>query len=206
MAKVGFGDSSSIARRTKPTCTGTARLFALPLLVAFGFACGSNAAGDGPGTPAAGASALPQAGASSGGAGSGGSAGSSPSVAGSGGASAGAAPAGGGAEVGGSSGASGATGLGGLGGATAGSGGATAGSGGASAGAVGTWKNPILPGYNADPQIAMFGGKFYIYPTTDGFANWLGTNFHAWSSPDLVKWTDEGVVLDLGPGVSWADD
>jgi large repetitive protein len=68
------------------------------------------------------------------------------------------------------------------------------------------WKNPILPGYNADPQIAMFGGKFYIYPTTDGFANWLGTNFHAWSSPDLVKWTDEGVVLDLGPGVSWADD
>ena len=60
------------------------------------------------------------------------------------------------------------------------------------------WKNPILPGYNADPQIAMFGGKFYIYPTTDGFANWLGANFHAWSSPDLVKWTDEGVVLDPG--------
>ena len=201
MVTFGFGESSSIAPRNKPTRTGTARLFALPLLVAFGFACGSNAAGDGPATPAAGASSLPQAGASTG-AGSGGSAGSSPSVAGSGGASAGAAPAGGGAEVGGSSGASGAIGLGGLGGL----GGGTAGSGGASAGAIGTWKNPILPGYNADPQIAMFGGKFYIYPTTDGFANWLGTNFHAWSSPDLVKWTDEGVVLDLGPGVSWADD
>jgi beta-xylosidase len=74
------------------------------------------------------------------------------------------------------------------------------------ANALGTWKNPILPGYNADPQIAMFGGKFYIYPTTDGFANWLGTKFHAWSSPDLAAWTDEGIVLDLGPGVRWADD
>jgi hypothetical protein len=51
MAKGGFGDSSSIVRRTKPTRTGTARLFALPLLVAFGFACCSNTAGEVPGLP-----------------------------------------------------------------------------------------------------------------------------------------------------------
>jgi beta-xylosidase len=82
---------------------------------------------------------------------------------------------------------------------------ASAGAGGATV-TVGTPKNPILPGYNADPQIAMFGGKFYIYPTTDGFANWLSTQFHAFSSPDLVTWKDEGVVLDLGSGVSWATD
>jgi beta-xylosidase len=101
------------------------------------------------------------------------------------------------ADVGGSSGVA-------RGGGPTGAGGAAAGS--AGMGALGAWKNPILRGYNADPQIAMFAGKFYIYPTTDGFANWLGTKFHAWSSPDLANWTDEGVVLDLGPDVSWADD
>jgi len=72
--------------------------------------------------------------------------------------------------------------------------------------AVGTPKNPVLAGLYADPQIATFGGKFYIYPTTDGVANWLGTQFHAFSSADLVTWKDEGVILDLGPDVSWADD
>jgi beta-xylosidase len=72
--------------------------------------------------------------------------------------------------------------------------------------AIGTPKNPVLAGLYADPQIATFGGKFYIYPTTDGFANWLGTQFHAFSSADLVTWKDEGVILDLGPDVSWADD
>ena len=72
--------------------------------------------------------------------------------------------------------------------------------------AVGTPKNPVLPGYNADPQIAQFGGKFYIYPTTDGYDNWLSTQFHAFSSADLVTWKDEGVILDLGADVSWADD
>ena len=73
-------------------------------------------------------------------------------------------------------------------------------------GQVGIPRNPVLKGYNADPQIAAFDGKFYIYPTTDGFANWLGTKFHAFTSTDLVSWNDAGVVLDLGPGVSWADD
>ncbi|MFI1505481.1 family 43 glycosylhydrolase [Streptomyces sp. NPDC020597] len=66
-------------------------------------------------------------------------------------------------------------------------------------------KSPVLPGLNADPNIVRFGDTFYIYPTTDGFEGWSGTQFKAYSSTDLVHWTDHGVILDLGPDVSWAD-
>lgn len=62
--------------------------------------------------------------------------------------------------------------------------------------------NPTLPGYNADPKIAFFDGKYYIYPTTDGIASWGSTSFKAYSSTDLINWTDEGVILDLAD-VSW---
>jgi beta-xylosidase len=67
-------------------------------------------------------------------------------------------------------------------------------------------KSPVLPGFTADPNITVFGDTFWIYPTTDGFASWSGTQFHAFSSTDLVHWTDHGVILDLGPDVTWADD
>ncbi|PWK31199.1 family 43 glycosylhydrolase [Actinoplanes xinjiangensis] len=67
-------------------------------------------------------------------------------------------------------------------------------------------KSPIIPGLNADPNISVFGDTFWIHATTDGFAGWSGTRFKAWSSKDLVNWTDHGVILDLGPDVSWADD
>ncbi|WP_037673483.1 family 43 glycosylhydrolase [Streptomyces griseus] len=66
-------------------------------------------------------------------------------------------------------------------------------------------KSPVLPGLNADPNIVRFGDTFYIYPTTDGFEGWSGTQFKAYSSTDLVHWKDHGVILDLGPDVSWAD-
>jgi hypothetical protein len=66
-------------------------------------------------------------------------------------------------------------------------------------------KSPVLPGLNADPNIVRFGDTFYMYPTTDGFDGWSGTLFKAYSSTDLVHWTDHGVILDLGPDVSWAD-
>lgn len=56
--------------------------------------------------------------------------------------------------------------------------------------------NPVLPGMYADPDIDVLDGKFWIYPTTDGTAGWGGTQFHAFSSPDMVHWTDEGVILD----------
>ncbi|WP_030930913.1 family 43 glycosylhydrolase [Streptomyces sp. NRRL S-646] len=66
-------------------------------------------------------------------------------------------------------------------------------------------KSPVLPGLNADPNIVRFGDTFYMYPTTDGFEGWSGTQFKAYSSTDLVHWKDHGVILDLGPDVSWAD-
>src|SRR6185369_17913672 len=79
-------------------------------------------------------------------------------------------------------------------------------------GATRTWtvralvmNSPVLPGLYADPNIAVFGDTFYMYPTTDGFPGWSGTQFHAFSSKDLTHWEDHGVVLDLGPDVSWAD-
>lgn len=65
--------------------------------------------------------------------------------------------------------------------------------------------NPVLPGQYADPDIDYFDGKFWIYPTTDGYPGWSGTKFHAFSSPDMVNWEDEGIILELkneNPGVN----
>ncbi|KAI3316954.1 glycoside hydrolase family 43 protein [Xylariaceae sp. AK1471] len=49
--------------------------------------------------------------------------------------------------------------------------------------------SPVLPGYNADPNIAVFGDTYYIYPTTDGYPGWGGQTFYWWKSKDLVTWT-----------------
>ncbi|WP_242855827.1 family 43 glycosylhydrolase [Ruminiclostridium josui] len=66
--------------------------------------------------------------------------------------------------------------------------------------------NPVLGGQFADPDISIFGDKYYIYPTTDGYTGWSGTQFHAFSSSDMINWKDEGVILDAGVGkdVPWA--
>ncbi|GHH03743.1 family 43 glycosylhydrolase [Streptomyces lanatus] len=66
-------------------------------------------------------------------------------------------------------------------------------------------RSPLLPGLNADPDVHYLDGEYWIYPTTDGFQGWSGTRFKAYSSKDLVHWKDHGVILDLGPDVSWAD-
>lgn len=66
-------------------------------------------------------------------------------------------------------------------------------------------KNPIIQGYNADPEV-MYSektGRYYIYPTCDGIPNWGSTQFKAFSSSDLVNWKEEGGILDL-KNVSWA--
>lgn len=66
--------------------------------------------------------------------------------------------------------------------------------------------NPVLNGYYADPEILYSNktSKYYLYPTSDGFTGWSGTYFKTFSSPDLVNWKDEGVILDLPKDVSWA--
>ncbi|MBC3539134.1 family 43 glycosylhydrolase [Rufibacter sp. H-1] len=65
--------------------------------------------------------------------------------------------------------------------------------------------NTVLEGYYADPDIIYSekNGKYYLYPTSDGFTGWSGTYFKAFSSEDLVNWKDEGVILDLPKDVSW---
>ncbi len=66
--------------------------------------------------------------------------------------------------------------------------------------------NPVLDGFYADPEVIYSEktGKYYIYPTSDGFNGWSGTYFKTFSSPDLVNWTDEGIIIDLNKDVTWA--
>ncbi len=57
--------------------------------------------------------------------------------------------------------------------------------------------NPIFPGWYADPEIHFFENKFWVYPTTS-MAFEKQTFFEAFSSPDLIHWTNEGRILDFG--------
>lgn len=68
-------------------------------------------------------------------------------------------------------------------------------------------KNPVLEGFYADPDVLFSNktGKYYIYPTSDGFDSWGGYYFKTFSSDNLKDWKDEGVILDLKKDVSWAD-
>lgn len=67
--------------------------------------------------------------------------------------------------------------------------------------------NPVLEGYYADPEILWSEktGKYYLYPTSDGFKSWGGYYFKAFSSENLKDWKDEGIILDLKKDVSWAN-
>ena len=66
--------------------------------------------------------------------------------------------------------------------------------------------NPVLEGYYADPEIMYSNktGKYYLYPTSDGFDGWGGYYFKVFSSDNLKDWKDEGVILDLKKDVPWA--
>lgn len=67
--------------------------------------------------------------------------------------------------------------------------------------------NPVLHGFYADPDVlyAEKTGKFYLYPTSDGFRDWTGTYFKVFSSDNLTDWNDEGKIIQLGTDVKWAD-
>jgi hypothetical protein len=64
--------------------------------------------------------------------------------------------------------------------------------------------NPVLPGLYADPNIVVFDDTFYLYPTTDGVADWGATTFSVFSSKNLVQWTKLGVILDAAKDLTWA--
>jgi len=64
--------------------------------------------------------------------------------------------------------------------------------------------NPILPGWYADPEAAVFGSTYWIYPTTSApYAE--QTHFDAFSSPDLVHWTRHPDVLTKA-SIPWAKE
>lgn len=90
-------------------------------------------------------------------------------------------------------------------------------------------KNPVLPGWYADPELRAFSGRYWIYPTysdhgekpdlTTRFTpeqqkaragasvrpSYLyQTFFNAFSSPDMVHWTKHRHVLDV-ENIPWAN-
>ncbi len=68
--------------------------------------------------------------------------------------------------------------------------------------------NPVIRGFHADPEI-LYSTKtkrYYIYATTDGYEGWGGWYFKVFSSKNLKKWKDEGVMLDLRRDVSWSNN
>ena len=73
--------------------------------------------------------------------------------------------------------------------------------------AFGNHRQPILPGFHADPEVLYSNKtkKYYIYSTTDGTPGWGGHDFSVFSSTNLIDWTDEGKMLDVkGDQVKWA--
>ena len=66
--------------------------------------------------------------------------------------------------------------------------------------------NPIIEAFYADPGTLYSEktGKYYIYPTHDGFPGWGGKDFQAFSSDDLKNWKFERTILTLGEDVKWS--
>lgn len=62
--------------------------------------------------------------------------------------------------------------------------------------------NPVFPGWYADPEGAIFGNKYWIYPTYSAPYN-QQVFFDAFSSPDLVNWTKHSRILD-STAIKWA--
>jgi hypothetical protein len=62
--------------------------------------------------------------------------------------------------------------------------------------------NPIFDGWYADPDVAVYDGTYWVYPTTSKvYAE--QTYLDAFSSTDLVNWTKHERVLTTA-SVSWA--
>lgn len=65
-------------------------------------------------------------------------------------------------------------------------------------------QNPVIGGLYADPDIAVFDGTYYIYPTTDGFKDWSGTEFSVFSSKDNQCFKKAAKIFDVVTEVPWA--
>lgn len=62
--------------------------------------------------------------------------------------------------------------------------------------------NPVFSGWYADPELHLFAGRYYIYPTYSALYE-EQTFFEVWSSSDLTDWVNEGRVLDFAD-VPWS--
>ncbi len=69
-------------------------------------------------------------------------------------------------------------------------------------------QNPLVTDqFTADPTARVFDGRVYVYPSHDvdcGTGWFCMEDYHAFSSADLVTWTDHGVILSQ-EGVPWVD-
>jgi arabinoxylan arabinofuranohydrolase len=67
-------------------------------------------------------------------------------------------------------------------------------------------QNQILPDFQADPSARVFGGELYIYPSHDiaGSKGWNMVDWHVFSTDDMLKWQDHGVIFSL-KDITWAD-
>lgn len=62
--------------------------------------------------------------------------------------------------------------------------------------------NPVFEGWWADPELHLFAGRYYIYPTFSALYE-EQTFFDVWSSSDLVHWRNDGRILDFAD-VPWS--
>lgn len=63
-------------------------------------------------------------------------------------------------------------------------------------------KNPIVTGWYADPEVAVFNNEYWIYPTYSAEYE-KQTFMDAFSSKDLVNWTKHERIIDTD-AVKWA--
>ena len=62
--------------------------------------------------------------------------------------------------------------------------------------------NPVISGWYADPEIAVIGDTYFIYPTFSAPYD-QQIFLDAFSSPDLVNWTKHPRILDTA-AITWA--
>ena len=58
-------------------------------------------------------------------------------------------------------------------------------------------KNPIVPGWYADPEARTYGGQYWIYATRSYTEYSKQMNLDAFSSRDLVNWAKHESIIDL---------
>lgn len=62
--------------------------------------------------------------------------------------------------------------------------------------------NPVIKGWYADPEAAIFKKQYWIYPTFSDKYN-KQVFFDAFSSTDLIKWTKHAHIFDTA-AIKWA--